>query len=58
MVAPRAMHQKQFAKEPELGNRHVGRPGSLQTFNTTDTNADMGGLDHRHVVGAVTNRQQ
>lgn len=55
MVAPRAMHQQQFTKEAELRNRHIGGPSSLKTFDAADTDTNMSGLDHRHIVGAIAN---
>jgi hypothetical protein len=52
------MNQKQFSKESELANCHIGRSRSLETFHTTDTNTNMGGLNHGHIIGTVTNSQK
>jgi hypothetical protein len=52
------VNQKQFPKESELANCHIGRSRSLKTFHTADTNTHMGGLNHRHIVGTVTNSQE
>ena len=39
-------------------NCHISRSGSLETLNTADTDANMSGLDHRHVIGTITNSQK
>lgn len=57
-VTPRAMNQKELPKESELSNCHICGSGGLKTFNTADTNTDMGGLNHGYIVGTVTDGQQ
>lgn len=58
MVTPSSMNEKKFAKIAELSDRNVGGPCGLQTFDTTDTNANVSRLDHRNIVGTVTNSQK
>lgn len=58
LVRPRAVHEQQLFEEPELADRDVGRPGSLETFMARDPDADVGSLDHRDVVRAVADREQ
>jgi hypothetical protein len=52
------VNQKQLPKESELTNCHIGRSGSLKTLHTADTDTNVGGLNHRNIVGAVTNSQE
>lgn len=52
------MNQKQFSKEPELANCDISRSRGLKTFNAADTDSDMSGLNHGHIIGAVTNGQE
>lgn len=52
------MDQEELPKVAELGYGHVGRPSSLKTLDTTDTNPNVGGLDHRDVVGSVPDGQE
>jgi hypothetical protein len=30
----------------------------LKTFNTADTNTDVSGLNHRHIIGTVADSQE
>jgi hypothetical protein len=52
------VNKKKLPEITELSNGHVRGPGSLKTFDTTDTDADMSCLDHRNIVGAVANGQK
>jgi hypothetical protein len=49
------MDQKKLSEETELGNCHIGRSSSLESLHTADTDTNVSGLDHRHVVGTITN---
>ena len=57
MVAPGTVHQKQLAEETELCYRHICAPRRLETFQTTDTHANVRCLDHRNIVGTVANSE-
>lgn len=48
------MDEEQPLEEPELAHRVVARVDGLQSFLARDADANVGCLDHRHVVGAVT----
>jgi hypothetical protein len=52
------MDKQKLAKITELCDRNICRSCGLQTFNTTDTNANMGSLDHGNIVGAIANGQE
>jgi hypothetical protein len=52
------MHQQQLLQEPKLTDRDIRTPRRLQALNTRDANADMSGLDHGDVVGAVSDREE
>jgi len=41
-----------------LADCHVGRSRGLKTFHATDPDTDMGGLNHRHIIGTVTDSQE
>ena len=58
VVTPRPMNKEEFAEITELGNRHIGRPSGLETFKTTNTNTNMCGLNHGHVVRTVTDSEK
>ena len=45
---------EQLDKVAELFNAEVGREGRLTTFFADNTDADVGSLNHRDVVAAVT----
>ena len=55
-VAP--LHQQQLAQVAELRERKVGRVGRLHPLLPRDADADVGRLDHRHVVGAVADGER
>lgn len=57
-VTPCAVDQQKLSEESELGDRNVGGSSSLKTFHTANTNTDMGGLNHRHIVGTITNGEK
>jgi len=56
-VRPVPVNQQEPLKESELGKRVVGRPSCLETLPACDTDADVRGLDHPHVVGAIADRK-
>lgn len=58
LVRPRAVDQEKLLKEPELSNGKIGAACCLQAFDTADTNADMGRLNHGHIVGTIANGEQ
>ena len=58
LVAPGAVDEEQLPEVPELGHRHVGAPRRLEALDAADAHADVGGLDHRHVVGAVADGEE
>lgn len=58
MITPTPMHQQQLLQEPKLTDRDVRRPRGLESLDARDTDADVRGLDHRDVVGAVANREE
>lgn len=49
------MDKEQLAKEAELCDGNICRPGGLKAFDTADTNTNMSGLDHGNVVSPVAN---
>ena len=52
------MHEEQLREEPELADGVVrGREG-LGALTPIDADADVGGLDHAHVVGAVADGER
>ena len=52
------MHKEEFPQESELPYRHIGASGCLKPFHAADANANMGGLDHGHVVRAIANGKE
>lgn len=52
-----AVHEQQPLEEAELAHRVVARVDRLKSFFSCDADADIGGLDHRDVVGAVTDSE-
>ena len=52
------MDEDQPLQEAELADGVVGRHDGLPTFLAGDADADVGLLDHGHVVGAVADRQR
>lgn len=52
------MNQKQLSKEPELANCDISRSCGLKAFDTADTDSDMSGLNHGHIIGTVANGQE
>ncbi|KAG7832737.1 hypothetical protein KL943_004678 [Ogataea angusta] len=58
LVRPRAVHEQQLLEVLELADRKVCAACGLHAFHAADADADVRGLDHRHVVGAVADRQQ
>lgn len=58
LVGPGAVDEKQLPQVAELGDGDVGGPGSLESFNTRDTNADVSSLDHGDIVGTVADCEQ
>lgn len=57
-VGPAAVDQQQPLQVAKLGNTVIGSEHRLQTFLATDADADVGRLDHRHVVGTITDGQR
>lgn len=57
-IAPLAMDQKQLFQELELGNAKVAAVDGLPALEATDADANVGGLDHADVVGAVADGQR
>lgn len=51
------MHKKQFSKESELADCYIGAPGCLEPFNAADSNTNMRRLNHRNIVGTITNSE-
>ena len=51
------MDKQQPFQEPKLRNREVARVHRLPSFFPADAHANLGFLNHRHVVGAVANGQ-
>jgi hypothetical protein len=49
------MDEEQPREEPKLSDSVIGRIDGLKTFLSRDTDTDIGGLDHRDVVCAVSN---
>lgn len=58
LIAPRAVDEQQLLEILELRDGYVRRAGRLETLNARDPYADVRGLDHGHVVGAVTDGQE
>jgi hypothetical protein len=56
-IAPCTVDKQQLLQEPELRDREVGRACGLQALQARDTDADVRGLDHTHVIGAVADRE-
>lgn len=52
-VIPVAMDDEHLHQHTEAAKGKVGRTRRLSTFLTKDTQANMGFLDHRDVVGAI-----
>jgi len=50
------MHKQQLPQIFELCDRVIGRACRLQTFDPGNSDADVGTLDHRNVIGAIANR--
>lgn len=46
------MNEQKFCQESKLTKGVVGRHGGLRAFKTNETTADIGFLDHGHIVGA------
>lgn len=51
------VNEEQATEEAELSNRIVRRVDSLETFFTSYTDTDIGSLNHRDIIGAITNCQ-
>lgn len=49
-----AVDEEEVAKETELGNRKVRGHDSLHSLVSGDADAEMSGLDHRDIIGAVS----
>lgn len=41
-----------------MSNCDIRRSGGLESFNTTDANTDVGGLNHRHIIGTIADGQE
>lgn len=52
------MHKEQLLEVAKLSDCNIGTSGSLETFDTADTDTHMGSLDHGNIVGTVTDGQQ
>lgn len=52
------MHEQQFLEESELTNGDIGRPGSLKTFNSRDSDSNVSSLNHADVVGTVSDGEK
>jgi hypothetical protein len=57
-VVVSSMREQQDRQVSELCDGVVGRIDCLHTLLAADANADVGFLDHRHVVGAVSNGER
>ena len=53
-----AVHEEQAHEEPELRDDVVGGVGCLAALLARDAHAHVRGLDHRHVVRAVADRER
>jgi len=58
LVRPGPVNEQQLLEEAELADGDVGRARRLQTLVARDADANMGSLNHRHIVGAVSNGEQ
>lgn len=56
-IAFSPVDQKESAEVLELPDGVVTRSSSLLTFHPSDSNANMGGSYHVHIVGPISNRQ-
>lgn len=52
------MDKGELTQESELRDRDIRTSRGLETFETTNTNTNMGGLDHGDIVCAVANGQE
>ena len=52
------VHEQQARQEAKLRDRVVGRVARLQALLAGQSDADVRRLDHRHVVGAVADRER
>jgi hypothetical protein len=50
--------EEELLEEAKLADGDVGRARRLQALDAGDADADVGGLDHRDVVGAVANGEE
>ncbi len=55
MVAPCTVHEKEFLQISELSDGNICTSSGLESFNTTDADTDMRGLDHGDIIGTVAN---
>lgn len=51
------VNEEQPRKEPELSDGVVGRVDSLQTLFSRNSNSDISSLDHRDIVGSVSDSE-
>jgi hypothetical protein len=52
------MNQQQLPQVSELTDSDISASSGLETFDTSDTDADVCRLYHRDVVGAVADGEQ
>ena len=57
-VVPKPVDEQQPLQEGELGDRVVGTSNRLHPLVARHADADVRLLDHRHVVGAVADRER
>ena len=55
-VAPCAMNEEKFFEEPKLGDSDVGGASGLEALDAADPDADVGRLDHAHIICPISNR--
>jgi hypothetical protein len=52
------MNEKEFAEIAELSYRDICAASGLQAFHAAYAHTNVGGLDHGHIVRAVTDSKQ
>ena len=56
-VVPASMHQQEPLQEPKLGDGEVTIVDILTSFLATDSDTDLGLLNHSDIVCTITNRE-
>ena len=52
------MDEEEGGEEVKLADGKVGRHGGLGALEAGDADANIGRLDHRHIVGTISNGQR